>query len=131
MSKENVEIVDGVIAAFLAGDYATALSAYDANAEFDATVRPEGHVYRGPDGVAEGMRVWVGAWEDYRTEIEEVIDAGDQVVVVARESGQGKGSGMKIDQRSFSVFTLRDRKIVRWEVFLDRDRALEAAGLNE
>jgi ketosteroid isomerase-like protein len=131
MSEENVEIVSGVIAAYLAGDYESALSAYHPDAEFDATVRPDGRVFQGPEGVAEGMRVWAGTWDAYRMEVEEIIDAGDRVLVVARESGRGKGSGLSIDQQSFSVFTLRHGKIARWEVFVVRDEALKAAGLSE
>jgi ketosteroid isomerase-like protein len=88
-------------------------------------------VYRGREGVAEAMRVWTGTWDDWRVELEEIVDAGDRVVLIARESGRGKGSGIEIDQRVYGVFTLRDGKIVRWKGFIDRDQALEAAGLRE
>ena len=130
MSQENVEIVRRAIAAYLGGDFTAALAAHHPEVEFDATVRPEGRVFRGREGVAEGMRVWTGAWIDYRLEIEDLIDAGDHVLVTTRESGRGKGSGMKIDQQSFGVFTLRDGQIIRWKVFLARGDALEAAGLS-
>ena len=131
MSEENVEIVRRHMEAYLSGDNETALGAYDAAVEFDATVRPEGQVYRGREGVAEAMRVWTGTWEDWRVEVEEFIDAGDQVLMISRETGRGKGSGIEINQRVFGLFTLRDGKIVRWKGFLDRDEALEAAGLAE
>jgi len=93
--------------AFLSGDNETALSYYDPEVEFNATTRPEGQVYRGYEGVVEAMRVWVGTWEDWKVEVEEIIDAGDHVLVIARESGHGKGSGVEIDQQAFGVFTLR------------------------
>jgi ketosteroid isomerase-like protein len=131
MSQENVEIVGHHLEAFLSGDNETALSYYDPEVEFDATARPEGQVYRGHEGVAEAMRVWVGAWEDWKFEVQEIIDAGDRVLLIARESGRGKGSGIEIDQPNFIVFTLRDGKIVRWQGFVHRDAALEAAGLRD
>ena len=131
MSQENVEIVRHCVEAFLSGDNETALSHYDPEVEFDATARPEGQVYRGHQGVAEAMRVWVGAWEDWKFEVEEFIDMGDRVLLIARESGRGKGSGVEIDQQAFVVFTLRQGKIVRWQGFVHRDPALEAAGLRE
>jgi ketosteroid isomerase-like protein len=131
MSEENVEVVREMIAAYVAGDNAAALAAHDPEVEFDATVRPDGRIYRGREGVAEAMRVWTGTWEEYKLEVEEMIDAGDRVLVISRESGRGKGSGVTIDQHSFSVFTLRDKQIVHYEVFLEREKALEAAGLGE
>ena len=131
MSQENVEIVRRCVEAYLAGDNEDALAAYDAEVEFDVSLRPEGQIYRGRAGVAEAMRVWIGTWEDWRVDIEDIADAGDRVLVTLRESGRGKGSGIEIDQRVFGVFTLRDGKIIRWKAFLDRDQALEAAGLSE
>ena len=131
MSQENVEIVGHHLEAFLSGDNETALSYYDPEVEFDATARPEGQVYRGHEGVAEAMRVWVGAWEDWKFEVQEIIDAGDRVLLIARESGRGKGSGIEIDQPNFIVFTLRDGRIVRWQGFVHRGPALEAAGFSE
>ena len=131
MSQENVEIVRRHMEAYLSGDNETALAAYDPQVEFDASLRPEGHVYRGREGVAEAMRVWSGTWEDWNVEMEEIIDAGDHVLLIARESGRGKGSGIEIDQRIFAVFTLRGGRIVRWKGFIDRNEALGAAGLQE
>jgi ketosteroid isomerase-like protein len=131
MSQENVEIVRRQLEAYLSGDNETALSYYDAEVEFDASVRPEGQVYRGHEGVSEAMRVWTGAWEDWSVEFEQLIDAGDKVLVIARESGRGKGSGVEVEQRAFAVFTLREGKIVHWKGFVNRRQALEAAGLRE
>jgi ketosteroid isomerase-like protein len=73
--------------------------------------------------------VWTGAWKSWRVEIQDIIDASDHVVVVARESGRGKGSGIELDQVTYGVFTLRDGKILRWKGFIDRHQAFEAAGL--
>jgi len=108
MSQENVEIVRRHLEAYLSGDNETTLSYYDPEVEFDARARPGGQVYRGHEGVAEAMRVWVGAWEDWKFEVEEMID-----------------------QPNFIVFTLRDGRIVRWQGFVHRGPALEAAGFSE
>jgi uncharacterized protein len=131
MSDENVEIVRRHLETFMSGDREAALAAYHPDVEFDATVRPEGAVYRGRDGVDEAMRVWIGTWDDWKVEFQQFLDAGDRVLVVSRESGRGKGSGIEIDQAVYALFTLRDGMIVRWEAFLDRPEALDAAGLSE
>src|SRR5215203_5449446 len=108
MSQENVEIVRRHVEAYVAGDYETALAAYHPDAEFDARLRPEGTVYRGHEGIEEAMRVWVGAWDDWKLELDELLDAGDKVLAIGRESGRGKGSGVEINHQVFVVFTLRD-----------------------
>jgi hypothetical protein len=48
------------------------------------------------------------------------------VVVLASYHGRGKGSGVEVDQRGAHVFELRAGKVVRLEIFADRDRAIES-----
>ena len=131
MSQENVEVVGRHMAAYLSGDFETALAAYSPDVECDTSVRPEGQMYRGREGVVEAFRVWRGTWADWKGEVDEIIDAGDRVLMVLRESGRGKGSGVPVEQRTFFLYDLRDRMIVRVTVLLDKDQALEAAGLME
>jgi ketosteroid isomerase-like protein len=131
MSRENVEIVRRHLEAYLRGDNELALSAYHPEVEFDASIRPDGQVFRGRDGVAEAMRTWTGAFEDWKMEVQEIVDAGDRVLLVDRQTGRGKGSGVEVDERTYSVFTLRDGQIVHAKFFLDRGQALEAAGLSD
>jgi ketosteroid isomerase-like protein len=129
MSEENVEIVRRHIDAYGSGDYDAALAAYHPEVVCDATVRPEGRIYRGREGVAEAIRVWAGTWDEWRWEIEELIDAREKVLMVVREFARGKGSGVNVVQQTFWVYTLRGGQIVHAEVLVDRDKALEAAGL--
>jgi ketosteroid isomerase-like protein len=51
--------------------------------------------------------------------------------MVARESARGKGSGVNVVQQTFWIFSLRDGQIVHATVLVDREKALEAAGLRE
>ena len=87
--------------------------------------------YRGQ----EGMRRWFGQldeiWDDWRVEPESFFDAGSQVVVFVRVSGTAKQSGAGLAILAAHVLTLRDGRIARTDVFLDRAEALEAAGLQE
>jgi uncharacterized protein len=132
MSQENVEIVRRMVDAYAAGDIGTALFAYDPDVEFDvSTARPEGGVYHGPRGVEEGVGDWVGRWAEYRFEVEEIIDAGDRVLMILREFGRGELSGVEVSQHTFWVNTFRNGKVVRAELFSDRNKALTAAGLGE
>jgi uncharacterized protein len=88
-------------------------------------------VYYGHDGVAAFLRKWLGAWEDYRIEPEEVIDCGDKLIVLLRHRGRGKGSGLEIEHRFAQVAHLRSGVALRVEIFWDRAHALEAVGLRQ
>jgi ketosteroid isomerase-like protein len=82
-------------------------------------------VYRGHEGVRRYFEDWVGAWDEYRVEPEEVIDtAADRVVVICRHGGRGKGSGVAIEQRVADVFTFRDGLAVRVQTVWDPADAL-------
>lgn len=131
MSRENVEIVQQSYEAFDRGDYRSALEAFDPGVEFDLSHFPEGRVYHGHDGLREAFRIWLGTWEDYRQERDELIDAGDEVVVPIREHGRGKGSGVALTRVTFAVWTLRDGKTVRVRFYSTRGEALEALGVRE
>jgi uncharacterized protein len=131
MSEENVEIVRRVYDAYLSGDFEAALAMIDPEVEWDGSIRPEGKVYRGHDGIVEALRTWTGTWEAFRLEVEEIIDAGDHVIAVEQQSGRGKGSGLPLRQQNFSIFALREGRITRVVFARTRDEALEAAGLSE
>ena len=83
----------------------------------------------GRDKFIEMSRHYWGAWEDYRVEPEEFIDAGQSVVVGIHERGRGKGSGVQLDRRWAYIWTFREGRIVRWEPRRSIEDAVKAAGL--
>jgi ketosteroid isomerase-like protein len=66
-----------------------------------------------------------------QVELEELFDRGDQVMAFVRIRGRGDASGVELDVQTAHLWTLRHGRAVRGEVYADRDRALEAAGLSE
>ena len=54
------------------------------------------------------------------------MDAGERVMAITRESGRTSETGSEVEHRVHHVWTLRERRAVRWDVFYDRTRALEA-----
>jgi hypothetical protein len=87
--------------------------------------------YEGIDGYIEAWRDWLTPYESYRAETEEYIDAGDKVVMLVRQLGQTKTGGVPIEAESAVVLSFRAGKLSRLEFYLDRDRAMRAAGLSE
>jgi ketosteroid isomerase-like protein len=134
VSRENVEIVRRVCEAFAGGDLDTVFALVAPEIEWDFShvdTWLEERVYRGYDGVAEFFGIWTGEWEDYRFEVEEVVDAGDKAVAIIRDEGRGKSSGIKLERRHAEVWTIREGRVVRIEPFDDKAEALEAVRLHE
>jgi ketosteroid isomerase-like protein len=88
--------------------------------------------YPGLDGLRACWRDWLAPWASYRTEIEELIDVGERVVVIARDYGRREAGAAEVEQRNAAVWTVRDGRIVRAEFYAgDRTEALAAVGLAE
>jgi ketosteroid isomerase-like protein len=63
--------------------------------------------------------------------IDELVDAGDQVVSVVNNRGRGRVSGVEVELQMPGVWTIRDHKIVRAAFFTTRAEALTAAGMQQ
>jgi ketosteroid isomerase-like protein len=88
-------------------------------------------VHRGHEGYVRVWEAGLEAADNYRLEPEEVIDFGDRLLVVGRQTGRGTSSGIPFDEPLLSLFTLRRGLVVRLKDFATRDKALEAAGVRE
>ena len=132
MSQENVEVVGRMYDAFERGDYETSLSYLDPEIEFSQPAQePGGGMYHGHDGVMQAFAKWLGPWDEYHVEVDELTDLGDHVLANTRHHGRGKGSGAAVEMQIFQLMTLHDGKIVRIRMYYDEAEALEAAGLEE
>jgi ketosteroid isomerase-like protein len=125
-AESNVDVVRGIYAAWLEGRSARDL--IDAGIEY---VNP-------PDAVEPGTRhgraAFKGirdAYDDVRIEPLEYVEAADDVVVVARVTGRGRGSGLEIDWRQGYIWTVRDGQAVRFRWFTHPEQALRAAGVEQ
>lgn len=87
--------------------------------------------WRGLDGLRQATVDYLNVWDDYRYEVEEMIDLGDRVLVLETQTARGKRSGALISQEVGTLLTLRDGRIARWEYYWERAEALEAAGIRE
>jgi uncharacterized protein len=72
-----------------------------------------GGVYRDARDPNPRLQMWLSEWENWRAEADEYLEFGDQVVVLARYYGRGRGSGIELEQEGAHVFELRDGKVVR------------------
>jgi ketosteroid isomerase-like protein len=131
MSQENVEIVRSAFAAYNRGDLAAVLEAVDPNIVIVQPLELGGSEQHGHPGVVEAFGMWPQEWDDYETELVRTVDAGEHVVVIARQRGRSRETGMKLDARFSYLMTLREGKIVGLRLFAHEGDALEAAGLSD
>ena len=132
MSQENVEVVRRVYASWAPGS-----SPAESN-----LLHPDIEWVNPSDALEPGTRTGIEAFasitealddtiRDFRMDVERFIDAGDRVVVIATMRGHGSASGVEIERRHGSVWTIRDGKVVRFHWFYEPDEALKAVGLSE
>ena len=91
----------------------------------------EPDTYLGHEGVVRYLGDVATEFEDVHAEPEQLIDAGDRVVVPVRISGRGRQSGATVDLGLTMVILLRDGVIVHIRNYPEKDETLEAAGLRE
>ena len=131
MSEENVEVVPRMYEAFYAGDFDGALAYFDPAVMFDASVRVDGGIGNGREELYAMVAEWVGGWEEWSQEIEEMHDLGSRVCVVTIDRGRGKGSGIELEDRWAVLYEIEGDKISSMRLFTTTAEALEAAGLSE
>jgi uncharacterized protein len=130
MSQENVEVVRAIHEEWLRGGLA--LDMFDPEVSMlESKALPGAASAYGIDAVRNYMESFANYWDEIRFEPQEYIEAGDQVVVIARLVGRGKSSGVDVTRTWAYVWTLRGRKALRMEGYADRSEALKAVGLEE
>ena len=134
MSRENVEIVRSIYAAWGRGDY-TSTDWQHPEIEFMMADGPNPGRWIGAAGIAKGWGDFLSAWKDFRhaADAYRALDV-ERVLVLFHFSGRGKTSGLEIEQagsEAAGLFYIRHGKVTRIVLYFDRDAALEAVGLSE
>src|SRR5256885_8498907 len=78
VSKQNVEVVRRAWEAFVRREDETAYALYDPEVAIKSWV--DGRVYHGLEGVRDFFGDWLSAWRRWDSDLEELIDAGDDVI---------------------------------------------------
>ena len=145
MPRENVEVVreglrlwglnpDGGLAPIdlarlqevFEGDTTAAAEFFDPEVEIHP---PEGAIggslQRGYQGIVRNWRDLLATFDEFLIDPLEFHEAGEQVVLIQRNIGRMRD--MEVDETFSVLFTLRNRRIARIDVFASRDGALAAA----
>jgi uncharacterized protein len=132
MAEDNVEIVKRGYALYAEGDLDGLAALFGSDAELadagglgiSGTAAGTRH---GPQGFLRGVEDTLEAFDDYRVEPQDFIDAGETVIVPVRISGRGRGSGVELDTELAHLWVLHDGKVIRGEVYRSTEEALERA----
>jgi ketosteroid isomerase-like protein len=129
----NLDLVRSIYSAWERGDYG---SAAWADPEIELVIPdfgPASGRWSGLAGMAEGFREVLGAWDDYRADVEEYRELDDErVLVLILLRGRGKTSGLELGQlraKGATLFQIRGGKVTRLVQYFDRERALRELGL--
>ncbi len=133
MSKENVEIVRRVVAAFNTPDLEgiTEVASPDMVLDWSQSEGPLQGVFEGLDGVRGWVAMTRDAFESFSIEPIEFADSGDHVVMWSRVGGKGRGSGIEVNAKGTTLWEIRDGKVTRMALYQSDDEALGDAGLAE
>ena len=135
MSQENVEIVRRVADAYNRRDVGAMLGELHPEIEWQPWLQVQlgggATVYRGHQGIREGIRDGEEAFSEIQAEPSEVRDLGERVLAIGHLRARGKESGAITESAIAWIVEFESGKVIRVREYLDPSQALEAAGLSE
>jgi hypothetical protein len=132
MTSANVALVRSIFDAWRHGDFDSSAWA-DPGIAFVLADGPSPGSWEGLDGMVEGWRDFLGAWEHWRGEAEDYRELdGERVLVLIHGTGRGKASGLdaaQIRSEGANLFHISGGRVKRLVVYFNRERAFTDLGL--
>jgi ketosteroid isomerase-like protein len=129
--SQEVEVVRRMYKALHGGDGERAWSCFHPEVVVDPRPRMDSGIVYGRGELVRIIGEWVGEFDNWREEIDEIRDLGTQVYVVATQRGRGKASGIEIEARYALLYEVRGEQITRMTMFREPAEALAAAGVQQ
>jgi ketosteroid isomerase-like protein len=133
MSQENIEVVRRGYEHWMAtGELSSELVHPEVVWDM-STFRgwPEQQTYSGVEGANQFLADWGETWEDWEVDVEQYLDAGEDVVTIVRQRGRSKATGVAVEMHFGQIWTVRDGQQTRLRMYASPEEALETAGLSE
>jgi len=125
MTNAHVDELQRGYEALNRGDLSVVLGLLDRDIEWhEPAPSPEAGIHRGRDSFERFFRGWIESFDDFRVEPEQVVERGETLIAVVRQSGKGRASGVEVEARLAHVWTVESGRAVRWEAVADADEAL-------
>jgi uncharacterized protein len=127
MVSANVDTLKRGYDALNRGDLSVVFELLDPHIEWhEPALSPEAGAHRGRDSFERFLHGWLESFDGFRVEPEQVVERGDELVAVVRQTGTGRVSGVQVETRLAHVWTIANGKAVRWEAEPDVEAALAA-----
>jgi ketosteroid isomerase-like protein len=127
VSEENLELVRSIYERWEQGDYSSNEWA-DPEIEFSAPGGLDPDPVQGVEAMGRQWADWLGQFEHFSARATEFLESGDQVVVLNRFGGQGRTSGVPMeDMPGAARFRIRDGKVIELAIYVDPERGLRDA----
>jgi ketosteroid isomerase-like protein len=131
MCNQSEWIVREAFLAYDRGDVARMMEFVDPDLEWTyldpALADPQPQICRGRGELEKALRRQ--ADRGLRSELEQVIAAGDKVILIMRTPGVDQYRSRQAADRTYDVVTVRDGMIVGLQACKDRDEAQSIAGM--
>jgi ketosteroid isomerase-like protein len=132
MPQENVGLVERAIAAINARDIESYRACCTEDVKLETPMAAVGGVYEGIDGIRRFLTDVEEAAPDFRMELDGVEELDSKrVIAFLRNNSTGRASGIRMTWPQTNVYDLIDGKISHVRMFVDRQEALKAVGLEE
>jgi ketosteroid isomerase-like protein len=113
------------------GDRDSALAVCHPEVELDSVLGISGRAYYGHAGITEYLDDVASAWEHWTVEVERVVEGQDgRVVIVMTMHARGRGSGLTLAARTAHIWTLRDGRLLRNQLYREPEQALRDLGIS-
>ena len=130
MSQENVELLRSIQDDWNRGDTSVDPERIHPDLEYLPRRAATEGAYRGLAGLESFIADTLEVFEKFELHTE-FADLGERVLSWGHIHVRARGSGIETDIEIGGVYEFRDGKVVRWEDFGSKDKALEAVGLSE
>jgi ketosteroid isomerase-like protein len=132
MSEADIEALRAVYEAVSRRDWDAAFR--DARLDFELIPPDQNPIvgtYRGAEAIRAFFTELWAAFEEVTVQPGEFLELDDRILVSLQMQLRPSDSDAKVEMQITHLWTMRDGKPARCEVFLRREQAFEAAGVSE
>ena len=129
--RRNIRLAQRGYEAFASGDLDAIFALLDPAVELRSEAAfPEQGVARGHEGFVELVGTVVAPWDEFQIVVDEFISVGeDRVLVLHRQCGKGKGSGIYLEDPVAHLWTFSNGKATELATYGSWEEGRAAAGL--
>ena len=87
-------------------------------------------VLHSAEELSRWFRTFLEQWEEFRQELDEIVECGDRILMVGHQTATGRASGARLEMPVYTVWRFREGKVVEFHSTRHEDVARRVAGLD-